>query len=193
MELMKTTDLFSLITKDNNYSENFCKYVALKILQGLAFLHAHSILHRQVDLAYVLVSGEGNVKLQDFGIGMTNERHERDENYTNWAPEMLQSLEYTTTVDIWQYGLLLMELANGELPYKQFRNRPFPFLIEQIVDMPVPPIQKKWSNTFQEFVALCMEKDGTKRPTAHELLSHPFLKGAEHYREEVEEFVNRKY
>ena len=48
-----------------------------------------------------------------------------------------------------------------------------------------PTLQgKKWSTSFQNFVARCLDKDPEKRANAEELLQHPFMKDAENYRDE---------
>jgi serine/threonine protein kinase len=51
----------------------------------------------------------------------------------------------------------------------------------KILQEPVPPIDEKWSNCFADFVAICLEKDESKRPKAADLLEHPFLSDAEIY------------
>ena len=59
----------------------------------------------------------------------------------------------------------------------------------KILNEPTPPINKKWGKKFQEFVSVCMEKDENKRPTAIELLKHPFLEDAELCKKEFAEVV----
>jgi len=94
------------------------------------------------------------------------------------APELIRGeRKYTTTVDIWSYGVFVIELANGEPPYLRIKDQKT--VLKKILHEPTPPIQKKWSSNFQDFVDACMEKDETKRPTAKALLKHPFLEGAE--------------
>lgn len=49
------------------HSEEFCKFVCLKVLQGLKYLHDRYILHRDIKSDNILVSSAGEIKLADFG------------------------------------------------------------------------------------------------------------------------------
>lgn len=52
-----------------------------------------------------------------------------------------------------------------------------------------PPINKRFSEQFRDFVKLCLTKDPEKRPSAEFLLDHPFMKNANDYKEEFRKFV----
>lgn len=59
-----------------------------------------------------------------------------------------------------------------------------------IVTKDAPTLQNpKWSQTFRDFVARCLNKDSEKRADASELLKHPFLARAEDYRDEFKQFI----
>lgn len=90
------------------------------------------------------------------------------------APELIRGQNYDTKVDIWSLGIMIMEMAEGEPPYMEFPPLRALFLIttKGIPDLKEP---NKWSASFGQFVALCLEKDPEKRPSANELLQHPFL------------------
>ena len=49
------------------HSEQFCKYVSYRVLQGLKYLHDRHILHRDIKSDNILVSSDGQIKLADFG------------------------------------------------------------------------------------------------------------------------------
>lgn len=49
------------------YNEQFCKYICLKVLQGLKYLHDRHILHRDIKSDNILMSSAGAIKLADFG------------------------------------------------------------------------------------------------------------------------------
>lgn len=85
------------------------------------------------------------------------------------APELIRGQEYDTKVDIWSLGIMIMEMAEGEPPYMEFPPLRALFLIttKGIPDLKEP---SKWSQNFQNFVALCLEKDPSQRPDALELL-----------------------
>jgi serine/threonine protein kinase len=68
LELMDGGCLTPMLEEVNgNHSEDFCKYICLRVLQGLKYLHDRHILHRDIKSDNILVSKEGAVKLADFG------------------------------------------------------------------------------------------------------------------------------
>ena len=66
------------------------------------------------------------------------------------APELIKGERfYTTKVDIWSFGILAMELADGDPPYI---NEPQGRVIFNIVKKDTPPIGSRWSSQFRDFV-----------------------------------------
>lgn len=73
------------------------------------------------------------------------------------APELIKlKKKYNHKVDIWSYGILAMEMADGEPPYINEKQAKVLF---NIVTKDPPPINKRFSETFREFVKLCLTKD----------------------------------
>ena len=103
------------------------------------------------------------------------------------APEVMdQSLGYDQKADIWSFGITAMELATGTAPYAKFPpmkvlmltlENPPPTL-ETCGDLNGEDYKKNYSKIFQKMVEKCLQKDPEKRPTASELLKHPFFKKA---------------
>ena len=102
------------------------------------------------------------------------------------APELIKGQGYDTKVDIWSFGILAMELTNGDPPYIYDHQAA---ILQKIVMNDPPPIREKWSQTFQDFVNCCLVKDPKERPSADELLEHEFLAGADDYKQEFIQVV----
>ena len=162
----------------DTYSENSCKYVLRQTLLGLKYLHDQHIIHRDIKSDNILCDVNGEVKLADFGYAaqLTSSRDARITKVGTpaWmAPELIKGeRKYDTKVDIWSFGIVAMELTNGDPPYI---SEPQSRIIINIVKNKPPPIKAKWSALFQDFVSLALTKDPKKRPSADELLEHEFL------------------
>jgi len=103
------------------------------------------------------------------------------------APELIRGeRKYTTKVDIWSFGIFAMEMADGDPPYI---NETQQKVIFNIVKKSPPPIKARWSEDFRDFVTKCLTKSPTERPTAHELLKHPFLSAANTHQLEFVETI----
>lgn len=77
-------------------------------------------------------------------------------------------------VDIWSLGITLIEFAQMEPPNHEMS--PMRVLLKiQKSDPPKLDQPGKWSKDFNDFIAKALIKDPTSRPTADELLKHPFI------------------
>uniref|UniRef100_A0A8C3UA80 Cyclin-dependent kinase 2 n=1 Tax=Catharus ustulatus TaxID=91951 RepID=A0A8C3UA80_CATUS len=87
-----------------------------QLLQGLAFCHAHRVLHRDLKPQNLLINAEGSIKLADFGLARAfgvPVRTYTHEVVTLWyrAPEILLGCKYySTAVDIWSLGCIFAEM-----------------------------------------------------------------------------------
>lgn len=97
------------------------KGILLQLLRGVEAIHSANVLHRDLKPSNVLLSGDGVVKLADFGLAR---RHDRSGEYTHtvatrWyrAPELLYGARsYGTGVDMWAVGCIFGEvLGKGPL------------------------------------------------------------------------------
>ena len=70
LELMEGALTDVLIALNTNYSEAFCKYVLLKTLQGLHYLHERYVIHRDIKSDNILINMDGDVRLADFGYAV---------------------------------------------------------------------------------------------------------------------------
>lgn len=181
MEYMDAGSLISIATFCE-CKEPHIAYFAREILLALKYMHKNGLIHRDIKTDNVLLNKKGEVKLGDFGytaILSDEVRNRRSIVGTPYwmAPEVIEGIPYAYEVDIWSLGVLCRELADGEPPYVDVPPMKALYLI---IQDGLPPIKEpsKWSPAFLDFIDNCLQKDKNKRPTASELLKHPFLKKA---------------
>jgi len=161
------------------FSEEQISAIAAMMVQGLAYLHSHKVLHRDLKAGNVLLTSEGKAKLADFGVSAklvnTLQKKNTIVGSPYWmAPEVL-TRTYDVRADIWSLGITAIELAKGEPPPFEKHYMQVLFIIPKSEP---PALESRFSTHFKDFVKVCLQKDPTKRPTASELMKHPFIRNA---------------
>ncbi|XP_061579095.1 mitogen-activated protein kinase kinase kinase kinase 4 isoform X7 [Cololabis saira] len=171
-------------TKGNTLKEDWIAYISREILRGLAHLHAHHVIHRDIKGQNVLLTENAEVKLVDFGVSAQLDRTVGRRNTfigtPYWmAPEVIACDEnpdatYDYRSDLWSCGITAIEMAEGAPPLCDMHPMRALFLIPR---NPPPRLKsKKWSKKFFSFIEGCLVKNYTQRPPTEQLLKHPFIR-----------------
>uniref|UniRef100_A0A8D0EM99 non-specific serine/threonine protein kinase n=1 Tax=Strix occidentalis caurina TaxID=311401 RepID=A0A8D0EM99_STROC len=142
-------------TKGNTLKEDWIAYISREILRGLAHLHAHHVIHRDIKGQNVLLTENAEPLFSD-------------------VPKLILSSESPATCssDLWSCGITAIEMAEGAPPLCDMHPMRALFLIPR---NPPPRLKsKKWY--FFSFIEGCLVKNYMQRPSTEQLLKHPFIR-----------------
>uniref|UniRef100_A0A7N8YJB9 RAF proto-oncogene serine/threonine-protein kinase n=1 Tax=Mastacembelus armatus TaxID=205130 RepID=A0A7N8YJB9_9TELE len=157
--------------------------IARQTAQGMDYLHAKNIIHRDMKSNNIFLHEGLTVKIGDFGLATVKARWsgshqvEQPSGSILWmAPEVIRMQDnnpYSFQSDVYSYGIVLFELMTGELPYSQIANR------DQIIFMVgrgylSPDLSKLYKNcpkAMKRLVADCIKKSKDERPLFPQILS----------------------
>ncbi|MDR3547535.1 MAG: protein kinase [Candidatus Pacebacteria bacterium] len=149
-----------------------------EILKGLKYLHEQTppIVHRDIKCDNIFINTNiGGIKIGDLGLA-TSLKKEYAESMVGTAEYMAPELyeeKYTTKVDVYAFGMCLLEMITLEPPYKECSNLG---IIYQRVINGIPPesLNAIEDKEVKDLIIWCLSK-ADKRPTVQQLLAHPYI------------------
>ncbi|KAJ3089393.1 Serine/threonine-protein kinase wnk3 [Quaeritorhiza haematococci] len=179
-ELMTSGTLKSYIRKTKGpvkpkVLRNWCR----QILSGLHYLHTRDppIIHRDLKCENIFINGNnGQAKIGDLGLAtIKNRDHVSSVLGTPefMAPELYDE-RYDEKVDIYAFGMVVLEIVTKEYPYSECTNQA---QIYKKVTTGIKPLalSKVTDEETKKFIECCIAYDPKARPAAEDLLRHPFL------------------
>jgi serine/threonine-protein kinase len=143
MEFVKGMTLKKLIQKDAPLSTEKVVHIAMQIAKAMEFAHEHEIIHRDIKPQNVIITDDGEIKVTDFGIARagatsTMTRTGAVMGTAHYiSPEQAQGSIVGPTTDIYSLGVVMYEMATGELPFRG--ENPVAVALKHINDTPMPP------------------------------------------------------
>src|SRR2546423_5778889 len=171
MEFIKGEELSSLLRRIGRLPEGKALQLARQICAGLAAAHDVGFLHRDLKPANIMIDGEGNARILDFGLGGLAEEFAEEEIRAGtpayMSPEQIEGKEQTVQSDIYSLGLVLYELFTGKRAFEA------PSLNELIKlrrsnTAPTTPtsIVKDLDPLIEKIIDRCLQKDPEQRPAS---------------------------
>ena len=182
MEYVEGLPLADLIPEGGMPLEQVTRYAA-QISDALAFAHRQGVIHGDLKGSNIIVGPEGDIKLLDFGLGRRIP-HTGQTDVSNsslplaeagatagtlpyLAPEVLRGSPTSRQSDVWALGVLLYQMATGELPFRG--ATPFELSVEIMVG--TPPKLGQLPEPLQSTLRRCLEKDVAARLAEAEEIS----------------------
>ena len=194
-EILSSGTLKSFIEKVQVIRWKIAKRWAVQILKGLDYLHSQKppVIHRDLKCDNIFINGaSGDLRIGDLGLSTV---------YTNgkvlsvlgtpefMAPDLYEESAYDEKVDIYAFGMCLLEIFTKEIPYRECNNAAQ--IYKKVLRGELPSnLRRLKSEKAREFIMLCLgykDKSGRYvRPSAAELLNNPFLQKCDYDDDEVE-------
>jgi eukaryotic-like serine/threonine-protein kinase len=140
-------NLKRLIEQKNPLPVSTALELAIQIARGLSFAHRNGLVHRDVKPQNVLLNGDGEAKVSDFGIARSLDvKRGMTETGTVLgtsdyiAPEQAQGMHVDEQTDVYSLGVVLYEMLTGEVP---FPGENFVTVAMRHINEPPPPVRAK--------------------------------------------------
>ena len=170
MELVDGENLSSLLRRIGRLPPDKALDIARQLCAGLAAAHEKGVLHRDLKPANLMLDGQGNVRITDFGLaGLAESLREEDVRSgtpTYMSPEQLQGREVSVRSDIYALGLVLYELYTGR---RAFQGKSLADFVRRHRDeRPIEPsaLVAGLDPAVERAILACLEKEPRRRPSS---------------------------
>ena len=141
--------------------------IVFKCCKALDYAHRHGIIHRDIKPANILLTGETDIKISDFGAALSISAETTQVSGIGspayMSPEQLQEKTLNHQTDIFSLGVVMYQLLTGALPFKSTNNYS---MVYQIINVDPPPASLLRPDTpaaVDAIVKRALEKDIANR------------------------------
>ncbi|KAJ1674589.1 Suppressor of Sensor Kinase (SLN1), partial [Spiromyces aspiralis] len=213
MEYCEAGSLSKLLAESEALTEKVVQWYVVQILRGLKYLHQLGIVHRDIKPENILLHSNDMIKLVDFGAAKMlnmralsfskphrNSKYSRQNTLTGtpayMAPETIKNDPSDRgrlgSQDIWALGCCIFELITSEPPWSDMDNE-WAIMFRIANESPPLPTNGDLSDIGMDFLKKCFTRPASLRPTAEELLKHPWLNNATRDLERFEERLSHHH
>ena len=168
------------------------RQIVRQVLLGLSYLHSKSVMHRDIKPSNILQASDGSIKISDFDCatqcaGLNSMKRTCVGTPYYIAPEVVLSEKSSFSADVWSLGCTVLHLATGSPPFGSLKGV---IAMYRMVERPATefiPAADTGGDArsvidgvegLDDFLMKCWRRRPGERPTAHQLLEHPFLRAA---------------
>jgi serine/threonine protein kinase/ankyrin repeat protein len=177
-ELMMSGTLKEYLKKAKVVKLKVIRRWCSNILEAIVYLHEQRIMHRDLKLDNLFINGHrGEVKIGDLGLSAVRDAEKVAESVIGtpefMAPELYEEC-YTEKVDIYAFGMCLLEMVSMEYPYEECKG-PAQIMKKVFNDERPAAFLKLVDSDVKRVIAQCLERE-PRRPSAVELLNNPLFR-----------------
>jgi serine/threonine protein kinase len=143
MEYVAGPNLKEVLHERGPLPEHEVIRIGVQVASALEAAHAHGLVHRDVKPHNILLAGDGNAKVTDFGIAFAEGEARLTESHTVLgtaqyiSPEQATSQPLDHRTDIYSLGVVLYELLCGQVPFDG--DSPVAVALRHVGEEPQPP------------------------------------------------------
>lgn len=170
----------SRASNNNRYfQEHEALFLFLQLCLSVDHIHSHSMLHRDIKGANILLTSTGLIKLGDFGFS-----HQYDDTVSGvvantfcgtpyyLAPELWNNQRYSKKADVWSLGVLLYEILSLQRPFAANNMKG---LMLKVLSGEYDPLPTNYSQGFRDVVRTILTCDPNERPSVHDIFRIPYI------------------
>jgi len=166
MEYVDGEDLATLLRRIGRLPHDKAVDIARQLCAGVAAAHERGVLHRDLKPANVMIDGDGNVRITDFGLAVAagDIKASRAGTPQYMAPELLTGGAPSVKTDIYALGLILFEMFTGK---RAFDAKTFNELLSMHETRSVATpssVVRDLDPAVERVVMRCLERDPALRP-----------------------------
>jgi eukaryotic-like serine/threonine-protein kinase len=171
MEFIKGEELSSLLRRIGRLPSDKAIQIARQICAGLAAAHDSGVLHRDLKPSNIMIDGDGNARVLDFGLAGLAEDFKTEERSAGtpayMAPEQIAGKEVTVRSDIYSLGLVFYELFTGKRAYDAGTlGELMKLRLSDTTPTTPSEIVKDIDPVIDRVIDRCIQKDPLRRPAS---------------------------
>lgn len=191
-EYVKGDQLYDIIMKEKQISEEKARKYFRQIISAINYVHQNSIVHRDLKIENVVVDQNDNIKILDFGLSNFYDNKNLLKTFCGSlyfaAPELLHGQLYSgPEVDVWSLGIILYVMLCGKVPFDDDSVRELQNKIKSASFEFCSDISKKAKDLISKMIV----NDISKRFTMSEVIKSEWINIG--YSSTVESYIGIRY